>query len=436
VLGTLFVISHGYRAFTDREIQLLTAIGQQIGVAVENARLYADTRDRLAQITAFALENARLFQAEQRRAEQFRVIGDVGRRITSILVIDELLDQLARLICEAFGYYHVGIGLVEGDEVVYRAGAGELWDSPDFQFQPARLKVGREGITGWVAASGEPVLIPDVSLDPRYVWMQGSSTRSELSVPLKVKGEVIGVLDVQSDGPDAFDKSDLLVLQSLAHQAAVAIENARLYDQARRVAVVEERQRLARELHDSVTQALYGATLYAEAAARQLDAGAVGSAANYLRELRDTAQEALREMRLLIFELRPSVLESAGLAAALRVRLEAVEERAGLAASFEVQGEGVLSLSVEEGLYRIAQEALNNALKHAAARRVAVRLAYEEVRVVLEIKDDGIGFGREAEESGGLGLRGMAERAAQMGGTLALDSQLGAGTTIRVEVPR
>ncbi len=109
-------------------------------------------------------------------------------------------------------------------------GAGKLWDDPDFVFAPNRLKVGSEGITGWVAGSGEPLLAPDVSQEPRYVWLRGSSTRSELAVPLKVAGKVIGVLDAQSERLNAFDESDLTVMQSLANQAAIAIENARLYE--------------------------------------------------------------------------------------------------------------------------------------------------------------------------------------------------------------
>jgi signal transduction histidine kinase len=267
--------------------------------------------------------------------------------------------------------------------------------------------------------------------------MRGSETRSELVVPLKAKGKVIGVLDVQSDQPGAFDESDLLVLQSLAHQAAIAIDNARLYEQAQRLAVVEERQRLARELHDSVTQALYGVTLYAEATARQLASEQVALAMQHLRELRETAQEALREMRLLIFELRPSVLESEGLVTALRTRLEAVEERAGLGAELRVEGEAPLPAGVEEGLYRIAQEALTNALKHACARNVCVTLRRSEELVVLEIADDGIGFDPDTVvEGGGLGMEGMIERAAAIRGELVLDSEPGAGTTVRVEVPR
>ncbi|MGD8243956.1 MAG: GAF domain-containing protein [Anaerolineae bacterium] len=391
----------------------------------------------LADQAATAIENARLFQAEQRRAEQFRVISEVGRRVTSILAVDELMVQMVRLIQKAFGYDQVHMGLVEGDEVVYKVGAGSLWADPQYQFDPQSLKVGEEGITGWVAGTGEPLLVPDVREEPRYVLMRGSETRSELTVPVKSRRGIIGVLDVQSNQLDAFDESDLVVLQSLANQAAIAIENARLYEQAQRLAVVEERQRLARELHDSVTQALYGTTLYAEAATRQLATGEVELAGDHLRELRDTAQEALREMRLLIFELRPSILDSEGLVNALRARLEAVEERAGLEVELRLEGEIAFPTAFEEGLYRIAQEALNNTLKHAFARRVSVSLEQDERVLILEIADDGVGFDPStAVEGGGLGLDGMIERAVQMGAELVLDSKPGAGTRVRVEIPQ
>jgi len=416
VIGVLNVRCVVFDAFDESDLAVLQALADQAGTAIANAQL---------------------FEAEQRRAEQFRVISEVGSHITSILAVDELLNQIVRLIQQTFGYYHVGIGLVEDDEVAYRVGAGEFWETAEFQFEPARLAVGREGITGWVAATGEPLLVPDVSEDPRYVSMSPAATRSELTVPLKVKGDVIGVLDVQSDQLNAFDESDLLVLQSLAHQAAIAIENARLYEQARRLAVIEERQRLARELHDSVTQALYGVSLYAEAAARRLDSGMADAAKAYMHDVRDTAREALREMRLLIFELRPSVLQNEGLLVALRARLEAVEERAGIGVNFQVEGEGEICPMIEEGLYRIAREVLNNALKHAAAQNIDVNLTIGQDVVVLEIVDDGVGFNADAaKESGGLGLEGMVERATQIGGELVLDSEPGHGTRVRVEVVR
>ena len=108
--------------------------------------------------------------------DRFRILAEVSQQIISILDIDDLLERVVRLIQQTFNYYHVGIGLVEADEVVYRIGAGVLWDDPGFMFKPARLKVGVDGITGLVAYTGQPELLPDVSRDPRYVWMQGSET--------------------------------------------------------------------------------------------------------------------------------------------------------------------------------------------------------------------------------------------------------------------
>jgi signal transduction histidine kinase len=203
-----------------------------------------------------------------------------------------------------------------------------------------------------------------------------------------------------------------------------------------RLAVMEERQRLARELHDSVTQSLYSITLYAEAAARYLTAGESLEAADHMREVRDTAQEALREMRLLIFELRPPVLEQEGLAAALQTRLEAVEARAGFKAELNVEGDWRPPFEVEEALYRIAHEALNNVLKHAGASHVKVSLIQDADAVCLEVRDDGCGFDPETVryQVGRMGLHGMKERAHQINGQLTLDSGPGRGTCVRVSV--
>jgi signal transduction histidine kinase len=207
--------------------------------------------------------------------------------------------------------------------------------------------------------------------------------------------------------------------------------------QAEALAVAEERNRLARDLHDSVTQALYGVTLFAEAAARSLAADEIDRAVSQLRELQETARQALQEMRLLLFELRSPVLEQEGLAAALQARLAAVEGRVGLATSLTVEGDGRLPPTVEVELDRITQVALNNALKHAHAHRITVHLHQDERSVALEITDDGVGFDPGAARTGGgLGLRGMAERAARIGGRLAVESRPGEGTRVAVEVPR
>jgi signal transduction histidine kinase len=380
-------------------------------------------------------ELAALNEAEQHRSEQFRLITEVSHRFTSTLELNEVMQQVVRLIQQSFGYYHVAIGMVEEDEVMYRVGAGILWDDPQFQFKPARLKVGKEGLSGWVAATGESLLIPDVSLEPRYVWMQGSQTRSELTVPITVKGNIIGVLDIQSDQPNTFDNNDLELMRSLANQAGVAIENARLYEQAKQVAMLEERNRLARELHDSVTQTLYGITLYAQAAVGQLALGNLEQVADNLREIQDTSQEILAEMRLLIHELRPPVLERDGLVGALQARLSAVEGRAGLKTTLKSDLAGRLPVAIEEGLYRIAQEALNNVLKHAHALTITVSLSQSDKLVTMEIADDGVGFELErVKGQGGMGLPAMQERAAALGGWLAVSSKPGEGARVVMEV--
>jgi signal transduction histidine kinase/ligand-binding sensor domain-containing protein len=207
-----------------------------------------------------------------------------------------------------------------------------------------------------------------------------------------------------------------------------------LRQREREKAVAEERNRLARELHDSVTQSLYGVTLYADAAAGHLALGHMDRAAEHLQELQDTAQEALAEMRLLVFELRPPILEE-GLVAALQARLQAVEGRVGLKTEFRVDGEGRLLPKIEEGLYRIAQEALNNALKHAYAGNISVYLRQAGETVTLEVADDGVGFDpTTARERGGLGLSAMEERAAELGATLTIRSTPGEGTRVKVSI--
>ena len=368
-----------------------------------------------------------------REDAKFHILAEVSRQISSILDIDQLLVQVVRLIRETFGYYHVGIGLVEGDEIYYRVGAGSLWETnPEFQFKPQRIKVGVEGITGWVAGTGKPALVPDVGKDPRYLWMEGSQTRSELVVPIIMREQIIGVLDAQSEHVDDFTERDLELMQALASQAGVAIQNARLYEQARQMAVMEERQRLARELHDSVTQALYGISLYAEAASGHFTRNQLDKVQEHLTDIKNTAQESLADMRLMIYELRHPLLEKEGLVSVLQARLYSVEKRAGINATLESALPLRLPFAMEEGLYRIANEALNNALRHAHARNITVSLAQEGSSITLEISDDGAGFvPSTVGGQGRLGLTTMRERALAEGWDLSIDSAPGEGTRIR-----
>ena len=256
-------------------------------------------------------------------------------------------------------------------------------------------------------------------------------------MPLVIKDEGYGGITLYYRQPREFSQEEIQLAMSVADQAALAIENARLRGQAEQAAAFAERSRLARELHDSVTQSLYSITLYSEAVARMLTAGAGSEAVEHLRELRATAQEALREMRLLIFQLSPPALDKGGLAGALQVRLDAVEARGGLKVDLQVQGSERLTPLVRQELYQIAQEALNNALKHARAQAVRVLLDFRENGTRLEVSDDGSGFEpEEADRGGGLGLRGMRERAQGIGGTLPSKAHRARGRGCPSSCPR
>ena len=290
-------------------------------------------------------------------------------------------------------------------------------DNPDFRY--------------WVA---------DVRHDRRYVPLAGLDTRSEVVVPIKSKEVVIGVLDIQSETLNAFDESDVDLLRALANQLAVAIENARLYEQAGQLAALEERQKLARELHDSVSQALYGIALGARTAHTVVDRTAAidddtrGKLTEPLDYVLAQANAGMAEMRALIFELRPESLQTEGLVAALRKQTAALSARHQIPVTTEFGPEPNVPPAQKEMLYRVAQEAMHNIVKHARATAAEVRLVSENGRVVMEVCDDGQGFDMSQEFPGHLGLKSMRERVERGGGLLTIASAPAGGTRVMVKV--
>jgi PAS domain S-box-containing protein len=205
--------------------------------------------------------------------------------------------------------------------------------------------------------------------------------------------------------------------------------------QIQELAKLEERNRIARELHDSVTQSLYSINLQSDATAMALSSGRTEDALRRLQTLKGIAQESMTEMRLLIYELHPSVLEEVGLVAALRQRLETVEARSGIEVELQIEGEQRLPMAVEEELFHISLEGLNNVLKHAKAKQVLVRLSFEHDRCRLMIQDDGVGFDLElSDRFGGYGLANIKHRLEQIGGELTIITEPGKGTTLDIEV--
>jgi signal transduction histidine kinase len=258
-------------------------------------------------------------------------------------------------------------------------------------------------------------------------------------VPLRSSGRTFGELHVALPASVQLNEDDEAYLVALADQAAVAAQNAALFASAAQSATLLERQRLARDLHDSVSQALFSMTLHARAAERHLAAAGIGEdspAAEQVARLRELTAGALAEMRALIFELRPGALAEEGLAAAVGKQASALAARTGVPVDVTAPAERIrLALDVEEHLYRLALEALNNAVKHAGAARLTVDLAESGGRLQLSVQDDGIGFDPAVARPGHLGLTTMRERAAAVGGRLAIDTAPGAGTRVEVTVP-
>jgi signal transduction histidine kinase len=258
--------------------------------------------------------------------------------------------------------------------------------------------------------------------------------RSWVAVPLKLKGRVIGMLSASHSQPDYYTSHHADLAMAIANQAAIAIENARLYAQAQDLAALEERQKLARELHDSVSQALYGISLGTHAARMALsrDPDSVADSLDYVLSL---AEAGLAEMRALIFELRPESLETEGLVSALTKQAAALQARHEIVVSIELCDEPDLPLRTKQELYRIAQEAMHNTVKHARANRVALRLEQTADGITMEVRDDGVGFDTTASFPGHLGLHSMRERVTNLGGILQVASTPGAGTRICVRIP-
>jgi signal transduction histidine kinase len=369
-------------------------------------------------------ELRRLHAQDRRRVDQLTTLNEMGRKIAALQPVDEMLPHLATMLGKTFGYYYVRILLVDEDDDLATAAAWgpAVGDEGEGGASPLALRALR-GDAGFVAGSGRPE--DDAAV--RY---------TEVAVPIRTKSEVVGVLDIRGAAESGLDESDIYTLQTLADQVAVAIENARLFEAGQQLAVSEERNRLARELHDSVTQELFSMTMIT-GALPTLQEKKPEVAKERVQRLHELARGALAEMRALLFALRPAALAEEGLVVALQKHAAAIEAREGLAVHLEVEGAGRLPQPCEEALFRVFQEALNNVVKHARAENVWVDLATGDDATSLTIRDDGIGLAATAQPAGvqTMGMRSMRERVAALGGTFEVESAPEQGTTVRASVP-
>lgn len=376
------------------------------------------------------------------RAHQLFTINEISRKISSIINLEELLPFVANLLRQTFEYDNVNIFLFEPDsgKLVLR----EICISGYKGVIPLEvpLELGDEGMVAWVAKTGEPLLVNDVSNEPKYIVVEElKDTKSELAVPVKIGTKILGVLDIESNDLNAFSEADLSTAQTLADQLAIAIDNARLYKQTGQIAVMEERNRLAREIHDTLAQGFTGIILQLEAAEQALENTRVEDVLAHLNRARSLARGSLSEARRSVWNLRPEALEKLKLADAIRQEVAKFSQSSNVEAKVDVTGEiHDLHQEQETTLLRVCQEALTNVRKHAKASEITVNLNYDKSAVTLAVSDNGKGFPSKdkavkSSKNKGFGLISMRERVINAGGRFDVQSETGKGTVITVTIP-
>ncbi len=417
-IGVLFI---GYCTpiqFSNTHKRLTAAIADMAGNALHRMNI-ADALEKLVDDRTADLETI------------YKVTAAASRPVGLETALQSALDPILNSVNAQVG----AILLVEDSDGRIRVLAEKGLPAPiKSQIESANRK---NSLESWVLAHKQPLLIPDLAADARVEYKcRPKEPLPFAALPMRVGQRVVGILEIARVGDNQFDLEALTLLSFIANHLGLIIENARLLEKAEQNAVLEERTRLARELHDSVTQSLYSAVLFADGSRRLAEQGQFEKVPEYLLQLSQISQRALKEMRLMVFELRSPGLVADGLARAIQHRLDSVENRAGIAARLEIGRLPEIPARIEEALYRIALEALNNALKHSNAKNILVSLEGKEEYVCLCVTDDGGGFDLgTAAQNGGLGLTSMRERAGRLQGILQIFSYPGSGTEIVAEIP-
>ena len=362
----------------------------------------------------------------------FRALSDVVLALASEHEVEPVLQRLVHSARELAGARYAALGIPDGEGRFSSFITSGMSDELIAAMGPLPRT---HGMLGAMLESPQPHRTDDITADPRFRgwWPRAHpSMHTFLGVPIVSKDEVIGALYL-TEKDDGFSTDDEKLISLLAAHAAIAIENARLHERSRELSIVEERNRLARELHDNVTQRLFGVALAAESASTLLERDRDAAAAEMAR-VGELARAAMEELRAVVFELRPGSLEAEGLATVLRKHVDVLRRVSGRRIELRVGEVPRLEPGPATQVLRIAQEALGNALRHAEASRIDVRLDSSADRLMLRVTDDGCGFDPSAVRGQRLGLTSMEERATELGGALTVESSA-QGTTVRLEVP-
>ncbi len=367
-----------------------------------------------------------------------KAVSDAVLAVASELSVEQVLQRLVDSARELAGARYAALGIPDGRGGFRRFLVSGMSDELIASLGPLPRT---HGMLGAMLETESPYRTGDIHQDPRFKgwWPRGHpDMRSFLGVPILVRDEVIGAFYLtEKESGALFQPADQDMIELLAAHAAIAITNAGLFERSRELSILAERNRLALELHDAVSQKLFSVVLTAEAAATQFDRDPDAARAQ-LDRLRHLSREALDELRSLILGLRPPELERDGLAVTLRKQTEMLERIHGVPIALSTTGDPELGEATELDILRIASEALHNAVRHAGAAHVSVRLVTQDGTVTLDVCDDGAGFEPERSElrARHLGLTSMEERARELGGRLEIRSRPGAGTTVHLELPR
>ena len=415
--GNLYLTEkEGGEDFTEEDEEAVVMLGSQAAVAIENARLY---------------------ESATRWSAQLESLNEVMNVLVTEFDLTRLLQLIATRLRDLLGARTVTIALPHGGAARIEAAAGE--DAEEY----VGMQLARRSKTMRVLERRRSERVDSVLDDPEvdHESARRLGAATSLYVPLAVHGAAMGVIAAHDkQGPDPrFTDDDVRIAEIFAGRAAVAVELSQRVarDALQRVVTAQEleRRRLARELHDETGQALTSNLLTQSGHEEAHDERELRAA---IAEVRELVRSTLQDVRQLAVELRPKVLDDFGLVAALERLTQSFGEQTGISVHFQQllpPPAGRLPPEVETALYRIVQESLTNIVKHARATSVSVVLTRKDDSVSVVVEDDGVGFEPGREPDGGIGLAGMRERVALLGGRLAIESRPGAGTTFVAEVP-
>lgn len=425
LLGLIYLTEkEDHFEFTETDEKVIEILAAYAGVAIRNAQLYQDVIER--------------DQSLQKRNQDLALINKMAAAVTSSLEIDTIIDQALKRVLD---YLDVDAGeIFLGDESgqVFQL-ALHLGDSVDSLWTKDSFSLG-EGPVGQVAESGKPLVSIDPQREVGYFRHEviASGLCCVACIPLATRGNVAGVMCVAAKEPHNFDERVLDLLLSIGTWVALSIENVRLGRQSRRLAVLEERERIGMDLHDGIIQSIYAVGLaldYARSTVRDDPA----SAREKINQAIDGLDTTIRDIRSYILDLRPRQFRGEDLMQGLDQLVEEFNANSRSQAVLTGPPNGLDGLPTAHAttLFHICQEALANTAKHAKAGTVDVRLLTSEERVILEVTDDGMGFDlRKMNITLGHGLSNMHIRAQKVGGEVEINSRLGSGTTVLAWVPR